>query len=136
MAGRTGTPRVKFQPEHLDGVNTIARHDGASIWVAGQQFSGAVIVPWAGPALGWGAHDFESLAPEHFRVLTELQPELLIFGSGKRLRFPAPALLASLIERRIGVETMDSAAACRTFNVLVSEGRSVVAALLLEAERR
>jgi hypothetical protein len=46
---------VKFQPEHLDGVNTIARHDGASIWVAGQQFSGAVIVPWAGPPLGWGA---------------------------------------------------------------------------------
>ena len=59
-------------------------------------------------------------------------PELVIFGSGARLRFPAPGLLRDLIERRIGVETMDTAAACRTYNVLASEGRSVVAALLLD----
>ena len=62
-----------------------------------------------------------------------LAPELVIFGSGQRLRFVAPALLRPLIERRVGVETMDTAAACRTYNVLASEGRAVVAALLLEA---
>jgi uncharacterized protein len=56
----------------------------------------------------------------------------VIFGSGARLRFAPPAWLRALIERRIGVETMDTAAACRTYNVLVSEGRAVVAALLVE----
>jgi len=58
----------------------------------------------------------------------------VIFGSGRRLRFAHPSLLRPLIERRIGIETMDTAAACRTYNVLVSERRSVVAALLLEAQ--
>ena len=57
---------------------------------------------------------------------------LVIFGSGARLRFPKPLLLRPLIDRRIGVETMDTAAACRTYNVLLAEGRSVVAALLFE----
>jgi len=61
-----------------------------------------------------------------------LKPELVIFGSGPRLRFVPPALLRSLIDSGIGVETMDTAAACRTYNVLVAEGRSAVAALLLE----
>ena len=57
----------------------------------------------------------------------------LLLGSGRRLRFVAPALLASLIARRVGVETMDTAAACRTYNILAGEGRRVVAALLIEA---
>jgi uncharacterized protein len=127
---------VKFQPDHLDGVNAIARHDGISIWVAGRQYTGAVIVPWTGNPTAWSAPGFDSLAPIHFHALGALNPELVLFGSGSRLRFPAPALLASLIERRIGIETMDSAAACRTFNVLVSEGRSVVAALLLDRAQR
>ena len=60
----------------------------------------------------------------------------MIFGSGRRLRFVAPALMRSLIERRIGVETMDTAAACRTYNVLLAEGRAVVAALLFEPPER
>ena len=56
----------------------------------------------------------------------------MIFGSGQRLRFPPPALIRPLIERRIGVETMDTAAACRTYNVLAAEHRAVAAALLIE----
>ena len=61
-----------------------------------------------------------------------MKPELVLFGSGTRLRFPHPSLVRPLIERRIGVETMDSAAACRTYNVLLGEGRAVIAALLFE----
>ena len=57
----------------------------------------------------------------------------MLLGSGTRLRFVAPALLRPLIEQRIGVETMDTPAACRTFNILAGEGRRVVAALLIEA---
>ena len=83
----------------------------------------------------WDVDAFEALQPNHFDAVLALQPELVVFGSGVRLRFPRPALLRRLIERGIGVETMDTAAACRTYNVLASEGRSVVAALLLEAQQ-
>jgi len=124
---------VKFQPDSLDGVNTIARHDGGSVWIGNQSYSGSVIVPWSGPVRAWAPADFNALTQAHFDEILQLQPELVIFGSGARLRFPAPALLRELIARRIGVESMDSAAACRTYNVLVSEGRTVVAALLLGA---
>lgn len=124
---------MKFQPDSLDGVNTIARHDGGSVWIGNQSYSGSVIVPWSGPVRAWAPADFNALTQAHFDEVLQLQPELVIFGSGARLRFPAPALLRELIARRIGVESMDSAAACRTYNVLVSEGRTVVAALLLGA---
>lgn len=124
---------MKFQPDSLEGVNTIARHDGASVWVGNQPHRGSVIVPWQGLVRPWAPAAFDALAQVHFDELLQLQPELVIFGSGARLRFPAPVLLSGLIARRIGVESMDTAAACRTYNVLVSEGRTVVAALLLDA---
>jgi uncharacterized protein len=83
--------------------------------------------------LEWPPQRFEQLQAAHFDQLLALSPELVIFGSGARQRFAAPALLRGFFERRIGFEAMDTAAACRTFNVLVSEGRSVVAALLIDA---
>jgi uncharacterized protein len=64
----------------------------------------------------------------------ELQPEVVLLGTGDRADFPAPSLLAQFLERGVGVETMDNAAAARTFNVLVSEGRNAVAVFLLRAE--
>ena len=60
--------------------------------------------------------------------------QVVIFGSGSRIRFPRPAWLAPLAARRIGLETMDTAAACRTYNILAQEGRTVAAALLLETD--
>jgi uncharacterized protein len=124
---------VKFQPDSLEGVNTISRHDAAVVWVGSRPYSGNVIVPWSGPVQAWSAADFNALTQAHFDELLQLKPELVIFGTGARLRFPAPALLRGLINERIGVESMDTAAACRTYNVLVSERRAVIAALLLEA---
>ncbi len=82
-----------------------------------------------GPQL-WSSATFEDLTQASFDELLEFRPELVIFGSGNRLRFPSPALLRGLIQQGIGVETMDSGAACRTFNVLAGEGRHVVLALL------
>lgn len=74
---------------------------------------------------------FEQLEASHFEALMELEPEVVLFGSGAKLRFPAPALLRRLTERGMGVEVMDTAAACRTYNVLIAEGRRVTAALLM-----
>jgi uncharacterized protein len=125
---------MKFQPETTPGVNLIQRQDATGLWVAGQQHARSVLVPWRGAVLPWPAAQFGQLTAEHFENILALAPEVVIFGSGSRLRFPPAALLRSLIAWRIGVETMDTAAACRTFNVLVSELRPVVAALLVEPE--
>jgi uncharacterized protein len=81
----------------------------------------------------WACSRFEDLTPAHFEQLAQLDAELIIFGSGARNRFPPPAWLAPLMARRLGLETMDTPAACRTFNILAGEGRNVVAALILEA---
>ena len=62
-----------------------------------------------------------------------MNAELVIFGSGKRLRFPQAAWIKPLIDKQTGIETMDTEAACRTYNILAAEGRRVVAALLLES---
>lgn len=79
----------------------------------------------------WPPQHFDELSAAHFDVLATLQPELILFGSGARLRFPAQALLAGLTNQGIGVEVMDTGAACRTYNILMTEGRSVAAALLM-----
>lgn len=78
---------------------------------------------------------FEDLQAAHFAWLAQTEagrPELVLFGSGLRLRFPHPPWLRALADLGIGVETMDTAAACRTYNILAGEGRHVLAALLLE----
>jgi uncharacterized protein len=121
---------MKFQPDSLAGTNAISRHEPQAVWVNGQRHEGSVLVPWRGTVQGWAAPDFDSLTEAHFAQMLALGPELVIFGSGARLRFAAPALYRALIEARVGLETMDTAAACRTYNVLAAEGRSVVAALL------
>jgi uncharacterized protein len=122
---------MKFQPDTAVGVNVISRHDGPRLWVGSAPFDHSVLVPWKGPVHRWDAQVPADLTVLHFEQALALQPEVVIFGSGSMLRFVSPALYRSLIERRIGIETMDTLAACRTFNVLASEGRSVVAALLL-----
>ena len=123
---------MKLQPERIEGVNAIGAFVPGMVRVNGQPYTASLVLPWRGEVLAWPCDAFEHLRAEHFEQLLALAPELVIFGSGQRLRFAAPALMRSLIERRIGVETMDTAAACRTYNVLAHEGRAVVAALLLE----
>lgn len=124
---------MKFQPDRLDGVNAISRQDTDSLWINAERHEGSVLVPWRGAVLPWPVTSLAALTAAHFEQLLALEPEVVIFGSGARLRFVSPALLRPLIERHIGVETMDTGAACRTYNVLASEGRSVVAALLMES---
>ena len=124
---------MKFQPDTLPGVNSITRHEPHALYVGNVGFSHSLLVPWRGEVQAWAPRNTAELEAEHFAQLLALKPELVIFGSGERLRFISPGLYRSLIDQRIGMETMDTAAACRTYNVLAHEGRAVVAALLLSA---
>ena len=121
---------MKMRADRIEGQNAIARHGPDGVIVNGVAHTESVVVPWRGEVAAWDAPSFESLDADHFARIAALRPELVIFGSGARLRFPAPALLRPLIDAGIGIETMDTAAACRTYNVLLAEGRSVVAGLL------
>jgi uncharacterized protein len=124
---------MKLHPDRLEGVNAVFGHGPGEISVNTTAYRHSVIVPWQGEIIDWQAGAFEQLTPEHFARVAALKPELVIFGSGPRIRFPAAALLRPLIERGIGLETMDTGAACRTYNVLAAEGRSVVLAAVLAA---
>lgn len=120
---------MKLQPNQINAPVINAYEPG---WIAvnGEKYAGALIVSSETGCRPWSATDFDSLVPDHFKELIHSRPELIVFGSGVRLRFPRPVWLAPLIELGIGVETMDTPAACRTYNILASEGRRVVAALL------
>lgn len=123
---------MKFQPDTLPGANVITRHAPGEVWVGASRFGSSVLVPWQGEVQVWRPASVAELEPADFEALLASQPELVIFGSGPRLRFVSPAFMRGLIDRRIGVETMDTGAACRTYNVLVTEGRHVLAALIVE----
>jgi uncharacterized protein len=124
---------VKLQADRIEGTNAISRHGPEGVIVNGVEHRRSVIVPWQGAVLPWDAANFDALTDAHFQMLAQMKPELVIFGSGVRIRFPKPAVLRPLIDARIGFETMDTPAACRTYNVLLAEGRSVIAALLFDS---
>ncbi|MFO1244326.1 MAG: Mth938-like domain-containing protein [Ramlibacter sp.] len=122
---------MKLQPDKSD-VQTINGYGPGWVAVNGEKITHSVVIGSRGQRIDWGCSRFEELAEAHFARLAGLEAELVIFGSGSRIRFPQASWLRPLIEQRIGLETMDSAAACRTYNILASEGRSVVVALLVE----
>jgi uncharacterized protein len=125
---------MKLQPDKSNSL-TINAYGPGWIEVNGQKFEQSLTVsslPGAIPS-AWNARRFEDLGPTSFESLACSGAELVIFGSGQRLRFPQATWLRPLIDRGIGIETMDTPAACRTYNILASEGRKVVVALLQEA---
>jgi uncharacterized protein len=79
----------------------------------------------------WRPQSIEELSADDLDAVFALQPEIVVIGSGARQRFPPPQLTAALLARGIGCEVMDTGAACRTYNVLATEGRAVVAALFV-----
>ncbi len=124
---------MKMQPDRLEGTNLISRQEAGRLWVHQTPFQGHLLVPHRGEVQAWSAASFETLEEAHFQQILAMKPELVIMGTGARLRFPPPALWRGLMAAGIGFEAMDTGAACRTFNVLASEGRAVLAALLMPA---
>jgi uncharacterized protein len=122
---------MKLQPDKSDA-QTLTAHGPGWVAVNNERIESSVVVGSRGERFTWGCSRFDELGAEHFAQLAALGAELIIFGSGARIRFPQAAWLQPLMTQRTGVETMDTGAACRTYNILAGEGRHVVAALLIE----
>lgn len=123
---------MKLHQDSQGTLNTVTGYGPDYVEVNLQRHTGSIIVLPDSPVLEWPVASFDALNPELFDMLLAPAPEVVVFGSGERLRFPHPRLTAALAARRIGVETMDFKAACRTYNILMAEGRKVAAALLIE----
>jgi uncharacterized protein len=123
---------MKLHLSDTSGVNMITGYGDGFVQVNGQRHESSVVVlPDSQPA-AWEVSGFSALSTVHFQALAAQRPELVILGTGRRQRFPPPALYAALIQAGIGLEVMDTGAACRTYNILASEGRRVSAALIVE----
>lgn len=122
---------------HLDNPNSrnqVTGYGAGYVAINRRQYAASLILLPDRIVETWVSGGFEALAQDDFAAILALQPEILLLGTGSRQRFPAPGLLRPLIEARIGYEVMDLPAACRTFNILMAEGRNVAAALLLDPQ--
>ena len=111
------------------GKNLFTGYGQGHVLINAERHDGNLIVT-PDSVQAWGVENFEQLSEEHFRMLLDLQPEVVLFGSGAGLRFFHPRLMAALTNAGIGVDIMDTQAACRTFNILMAEDRRVIAAIL------
>lgn len=113
------------------GQNVIRSYECGGVTVNQETYRASVLVTPERIIPDWPPQTFGALAPAHFEPVVALDPEIVLLGTGGRLRFPPAPLFHLLVRKGIGLEVMDTGAACRTYNVLMAEGRRVVAALLM-----
>ncbi|MGA8864152.1 MAG: Mth938-like domain-containing protein [Gallionella sp.] len=118
---------------HLDKpgeTRVFTAHGPDHVMVNGERYDRSIVVLAEEVRNDWSVGNFDELAATHFDYFLALKPDVLLLGTGLRQRFPHPRLYAALTNAGIGVECMDTPAACRTYNILVAENRRVVAAIL------
>jgi uncharacterized protein len=118
------TPTQQYQ--------TVTAYDDNGVEINAARFDYSLLVLPETPPVAWPVRSFERLDPEHFAHIASTDPDVVILGTGKRQRFVHPKLTTVLTARRIGVECMDNQAACRTYNILMAEGRKVALALIFD----
>jgi uncharacterized protein len=121
---------MKLQQTNISGVNMFTGYGEGHVMVNKQRHEQSLVVFRDRLVADWQPAGFDDLKAEHFALIAELEPEIVLLGTGNRLRFPRPELTRALTEARIGLEVMDFQAACRTYNFLAAEERKVAAALL------
>jgi uncharacterized protein len=122
---------LKLHLESATGLNAITGYGEGYVMVNRRRFERSLVVLPERIIEDWPARRFEELAPEHLAALVALDREIVLLGTGARQRFPGAEIMLPLIRSGVGVEIMDVQAACRTYNILLAEGRKVAAALLL-----
>jgi uncharacterized protein len=123
---------LKLHHARADGRNLFTGYGPGYVSVNGVRRQTSTVV-LSDRVLDWEVEQFDALTPEAFARLAGLPVEILLLGTGNALRFPHPRLTQPLRDAGIGLEVMDTSAACRTYNILLGEDRRVAAALLIEA---
>src|SRR5712671_1496123 len=112
--------------------NVITGQGPGWIRVGAQEYRSGIVLTADTVVPDWGKAGFDALTEADFAGLLAHAPEIVLLGTGSTLRFPDPRLTRALVDARVGLEVMDTPAACRTFNILAGEGRKVVAALMID----
>lgn len=115
-------------------INIIHSHGTGQVRVGKQVLTSSFVISPTAIVSNWSVREIQALQTTDVEVLASLNPEVVLLGTGNHIHFPDPHVLRPLIHQRIGYEVMDTGAACRTFNVLVAEGRLVVAGLILTGQ--
>jgi uncharacterized protein len=123
---------MKLHSPATAGLLSITAYDVGYIDVNGRRLTKSFLLTPQRLIENWPPAAFDRLAESDLQAIAALACPIVLLGTGPRQHFPAPRLLRPLIERRIGVEVMDSFAACRTYNILMAEGRDVAAAIIIE----
>ena len=123
---------MKLHSDSTQQYQTVTGYDASGVEINAQRFDYSVLVMPETAPRPWDVKRFEDLQAAHFDQIALDAPDVVILGTGERQRFVHPRLIGSLSARHIGVESMDSQAACRTYNVLMGEGRKVTLALIIE----
>ena len=121
---------MKFSEDNPGEGFVITAYGSNSVSIAGKDYASSLIVCADRLIEDWPLARIDDLREEHFAAIIELEPELVLLGTGNRLVFPPIQTYAGLIQRNIGIEIMNTPAACRTYNVLMSERRKVTAGLI------
>lgn len=124
---------MKLHADPLTSLNTVTAYGAGFVEINRIRHEGALILGPDFPPRPWAVDGFEQLTAERTAELLAFGPEVVLLGTGERQRFPTPEVLQPLARAGIGVEVMTTAAACRTYNILMSEGRRVIAAFLQHA---
>ncbi len=127
---------MKLHAVRATHLNTVTAYGPGYIEVNGTRHRGNLLLLPDAPVRAWEVGSFDDLAAGDFESLLALNPEVILLGTGRRQRFAPPRVTVELLRARIAVEAMDTQAACRTFNILVSDGRRVAGALLQEEPGR
>jgi uncharacterized protein len=122
---------LKIERDQPDGRNAFTGYGAGYVEVNGTRYAASLVVSAERIVTDWPASSIDALSADHLAAIAELAPEIVLLGTGATFSFPGPARLAPLHHAGIGVEVMDTPAACRTYNILLGEGRNVVAALIL-----
>ena len=122
---------MKFAQDSQDEGYVITAYGENTVSINGKTFSQSLIITRSKLNVNWDVSVVELLQTDHINQLLTFNPELIIIGTGEKLIFPAVEVYSGIIEHGIGVDFMDTRAACRTYNILMSEGRHIVAGLIL-----
>jgi len=122
---------MKLQPDRSDSL-TITAYSANWIAVNGIRYAHHLLINSKGLIQPWPCKNFSNFEAIHLDLLTPMEAEIILLGCGSKQLFAPPALLGAFIAKGMGLETMDTAAACRTFNILAGEGRHVAAILFLD----